>query len=206
MNLSAKIPLFIWLCIIASIPFLGLNAIMQKGDDVLYFNHHNNLLADRIFSFFTRLAEFPLLALLVIILGRIKGVKAALESITALAVTGLVVQLVKHELVENNFRPHLFFEKVQTLRIIDGIEPLMHYSFPSGHTASAFCIFATISFYSESTSIKLLCFASALLTGISRIYLLQHFSNDVLGGMLIGSTIAWVINFYFAKLNLLKKS
>jgi membrane-associated phospholipid phosphatase len=206
MNKAAKVPLFIWLCVVAALPLLALNWLITKGDDVIYFNFHNNIFADHIFAFFTRLAEFPLLALCIILFGRIKGVKAAIESLVALAITGIVVQLVKRLVIENNFRPHLFFEKIQTLRIIEGIEPLRHYSFPSGHTAAAFCLFATISFYSNSKAMKLLCFILAIFTGISRIYLLQHFLSDVLGGIIIGSAIAWAINFYFAKLNLLKRS
>jgi membrane-associated phospholipid phosphatase len=205
MNLLYKIPYFTalsWLAACVALPFFFL---INKGDEIIYFNFHHNLFADKAFAWLTRLGEFPLLAVGVFILGKIRGVKAALEAVVSLSVTAALVQFIKRVVVEHNFRPHLFFEKVQTLRIIEGIEPLKHHSFPSGHTAAAFCFFATASFYFSNKYVKTYLWSIAALTGMSRIYLLQHFLADVVGGMLLGASLAWAINLYFAKLNILKK-
>ena len=83
-------------------------------------------------------------------------------------------------------------------------------SFPSGHTTSFFalafavCILLTksdrLSKYPKETSyvIQVLLFFAAALGGYSRIYLSQHFTADVFGGMIVGCliTIVCYVVFY----------
>jgi membrane-associated phospholipid phosphatase len=59
-------------------------------------------------------------------------------------------------------------------------------SFPSGHTTSAFALATTIAIISKDKKIGLFCFILAALTGYSRIYLGQHFLEDVGFGSLLG--------------------
>ncbi len=79
------------------------------------------------------------------------------------------------------------------------------FSFPSGHTTSvmagAVAIFCA---YNKKWSFIPLVFA--LLMGFTRIYLIVHYTTDVIGGLIVG-TVAGVIAFYLAKLtfNILEK-
>ncbi len=65
------------------------------------------------------------------------------------------------------------------------ILPPDQYSFPSGHTITAFAITASVGhFYSTLFCVLLPC---AVLIAISRIVLGMHFLSDVLAGAVIGS-------------------
>jgi membrane-associated phospholipid phosphatase len=76
-------------------------------------------------------------------------------------------------------------------------------SFPSGHTACAFAIWITIAIGSSNRAIQGLCIFIAAMVGWSRIYLGQHFLEDVLAGSIIG--IATAIASHFFSNWLLKK-
>jgi len=66
--------------------------------------------------------------------------------------------------------------------------PPDQFSFPSGHTITAFAVSVTLSsFYPELATGLLFC---ALSIAASRILLGMHFLSDVLAGAVIGSTMA----------------
>lgn len=200
MKYNVKIPDFvIWSAVLAIIGSIIL-AITQKGDESLFFNSHHNIALDYFFAAFTHFAEFPIIVVLILLLWWVKGKKAFWESAIALSVTAIVVQLLKRVILEDNFRPRLYFEHTHHLRIIDFTQPLYHFSFPSGHTTTAFCLLAIYSFYTEKKWQRLLLLFVAILIGISRMYLLHHFLSDVVAGILLGAIIAWSTHFYFSKL------
>ena len=68
------------------------------------------------------------------------------------------------------------------------------YSFPSGHTQGAVCLFFPLALKVHRKWIKLLCILTFLLVGFSRMYLGCHTPKDVLASMglsLIVSCIIW---------------
>lgn len=62
------------------------------------------------------------------------------------------------------------------------------YSFPSGHTATAFAVLPMAMIFGGV--IGLISLISAFTIGFSRIYLKVHYFSDVLVGAIIGSTIS----------------
>ncbi|MBC7865683.1 MAG: phosphatase PAP2 family protein [Bacteroidia bacterium] len=114
-----------------------------------------------------------------------------------------IVQLLKNTLFETAVRPTHFFGALTPpikLNLVPGIEMHGLNSFPSGHTASAFSIFFTLALLSQNKWVKIILFFVALFVGLSRVYLSQHFFEDIYGGAIIGvffSVIIFYI-FYFA--------
>ena len=67
--------------------------------------------------------------------------------------------------------------------------PPDRFSFPSGHTITAFAVALSLSAFYPSLSIGLLFCAGSI--ALSRILLGMHFLSDVLAGALIGSGLAY---------------
>ena len=65
------------------------------------------------------------------------------------------------------------------------------FSFPSGHTVSAFALFAFFAFLSKN-KYGFIWLIFAVLTAFSRIYLCQHFLIDTFAGSVIGTVTCMV--------------
>lgn len=101
-------------------------------------------------------------------------------------------------------RPFAYF---QDLQIADRLVPVegvsLHggmNSFPSGHTMTAFALFAFLALcLPYKRTLGALFFFLALLAGIARIYLAQHFLKDVYLGAVMGVALAlfWYLLQYW---------
>ena len=64
------------------------------------------------------------------------------------------------------------------------VRPSDRFSFPSGHTASAFLMMTLLSSTFPALQIPTFCWAS--LVGVARVYLSVHYPTDVLAGAFLG--------------------
>lgn len=98
-------------------------------------------------------------------------------------------------------RPAVLLEELgytSEINFVEGVELLRgSTSFPSGHTAGAFCVWSLLAFrFVGNHIVQILCLIAAFLVGVSRVYLVQHFPEDALFGSAIGLTIAVVVHHY----------
>ncbi len=75
-------------------------------------------------------------------------------------------------------------------------------SFPSGHTLEAFALALTLSLLFSKKSIAIPVYVWAVLIAYSRMALGVHYPSDVLGGMLIGTFIGWIVPWIFNRTGL----
>ncbi len=92
---------------------------------------------------------------------------------------------------------------------IDSSVPLLihnprDYSFPSGHTLASFEGAVSIWLYNRKWGTAALILAA--LIGISRMYLFVHFPTDVLGGLILGVLIAFLVHSIVEKGRISKKN
>ena len=83
------------------------------------------------------------------------------------------------------------------INLVEGIDLWEKYSFPSGHTMSAFAIYGFLAFllgWKKSFGIAMLLLA--VFVGISRMYVVQHFLKDVYMGAVLGVLIAMSAYIY----------
>lgn len=109
----------------------------------------------------------------------------------------LVVRPIKHLL--NIPRPKVFFAENSpdvVLHQVSGVDMHSMHSFPSGHTASVFAFMLALAFLCKRTWTSIVFLLIAVLVGYSRIYLSQHFAEDVFAGSLIG-VIATTLMYWF---------
>ena len=179
-NFLLFVPYFIFLTVGACI--LAANS---KSDIHLEFNSFHNSFCDVAFYYITFLGDgvTALLAGLILLVVRYRWMLIlALSNIIATAIT----QTLKHTVFSDVVRPKKFFEGVHQLYFVPNVENYLYNSFPSGHSTCAFALYFAIGLITEKKWLKLCCSLLAILVGYSRIYLSQHFLEDVYAGSLIG--------------------
>ena len=173
---------------------------MQTGDLVLFFSRHRTPGLDLFFYYANYLGDglifVPAFFFLLFVRFRFAATIPAL---------GLSVSLLTQSAKAffGHPRPFVYFREMNMLDQlvpVDGVA--MHQgmnSFPSGHTMTAFSLFAFLALcLTRKSWTGLLLFILALLAGLSRIYLLQHFFKDVYMGAALGVLLAvfWYLAQY----------
>lgn len=112
--------------------------------------------------------------------------------LSSYAVSGIIAQVLKYYILEA--RPAIYLKDTSYKYFIENVTLHNFHAFPSGHTTSVFALAAVLSFGAKNKNYSILFLAIAILVGYSRIYLAQHFMDDVLTGAVIGiisSMICW---------------
>lgn len=157
----------------------------SKSEGFLLINQWHGNLADYFFKFFTNAGDGLVYVGLILIFFFINR-WGALIGLWGFAASSLTVQLVKQVIIKDTPRPRTFFENPNVLHFVDGVTVHGFGSFPSGHTATAFSIALWMAYLTPNKFVGTLYLFPAILVGYSRIYLSQHFPEDVIAGSLIG--------------------
>lgn len=143
------------------------------------------------FRWLTKLGEELGFVLGVILVVLYANKRALAGYVLASLITLIVVWVLKHYVYPDAARPAIYLERLN----FEFLHPTDHqlnrsYSFPSGHTTAAFTYFFFVALCSRHIVLTTTCMSLAILTGVSRIYLTQHFVVDVVAGSLLGVFIA----------------
>lgn len=159
----------------------------DKGQAELWINQHFDERLGLFFKYATHLGDGLVYALIFVFFLLYRYYYAILTAVLILIQT-FFVQIMKRVVFASSPRPKTFFQDWEgvTLQFVEGVKVHAFNSFPSGHTASAFAIATLLTIYFQKPILTVLFFLGAVLVGISRVYLLQHFFEDVLVGASIG--------------------
>jgi membrane-associated phospholipid phosphatase len=169
------------------VAFLGLILLpfYDKGEIELVINAQHHPFLDSFFSTVTHLGDGLILIVPILLFLFHKYCYLALITLAS-GIHLLLVHLGKKWLFHGMPRPAEFFKDIPFYEV-PGVT-LHHWgSFPSGHTATAFML-ASFFYLVLPKKFKLhsILMGIALLVGISRVYLMQHFLVDIWAGALIG--------------------
>lgn len=199
---------FIFLNIVRFTWFLGALAILflDKLDFQRKINQIGNSGFDVVMRYLTHAGD-GIFALLVFIALLFIRIKTAVIALICFGLTAGVVQLLKHTVFVKMKRPFYFLQSEANFRIIDDFTYHTSNSFPSGHAASIFAICTVIAYqYKSKLSVQLLLVIFAILVALTRVYLCQHFLQDIIAGSLIGTLIAYYGSIFLeSKWNHLEK-
>ena len=153
---------------------------------------------DGFFFYITYLGDGSLvtfLLLAILLFNARTGLMATASFLTATSIANLL----KYTLFDDVNRPTYYFnyfDKEHPLKLVEGVSTHIHNSFPSGHATQAFAILLCLCLVSKSHFLKYLFFVLAVLAAYSRVYLSQHWLNDITAGSVIG-TISCLFWYFF---------
>ncbi len=159
--------------------------MFEKGDVVFWVNSWANETADYFFRCITHLGD-GFIWLLALVLALFMRYRYALTAVFGGLLNLLITHLFKRVLFPGTLRPTMYFEPEAFHHLMEGFNYHRFYTFPSGHTITAFTVAFFLSYMFPDRRLQLFFFVCALLAGFSRIYLLQHFYADVYVGAILG--------------------
>jgi membrane-associated phospholipid phosphatase len=130
-------------------------------------------------------AFFVVICLIVLVY----NVRLGALTFASFAVSSLTSIFLKQVAFPKSLRPLKFFEhSTFEYHIIKGLDIYSYNSFPSGHSTSAFAVFSMLALIDNRKERGWLFILLAVTTAYSRVYLFQHFVEDVYVGSLVGTT------------------
>lgn len=171
--------------------------VVEKGEDVLALNGAHTFSFDVLFYYVTALGN-GLMIFVFVGLALFQSFRFALSLMTSSAAIGMLCYLLKRLLAMP--RPVRVLEPGQ-IHVVFDVSLNSTYSMPSGHTAFAFGMAIVWALYCKNKVGSTLMLLLAILVGLSRMYLGQHFLIDVSVGAMLGSICAWVVNIIITNIN-----
>ncbi len=167
-------------------------AFSEKGAGVIFFDRLHRPWLDALFIGLTNLGDGLWIGVFCLVLCFFRYKYAI-----TLAFIGwlqlLLVGWLKQVVFSGMPRPLAYFEEGTLLNVVSGIRIHHMHSFPSGHTVTAFslCFFLALIIGRRAWAYRLAALAVAI--GLSRVYLAQHFLEDVLAAVPLGLGLAGIV-------------
>jgi len=207
----------------------GSIAYFDKIEMHLWLNSCHTPIQDFIWQYYTVVGEWVPYVIVALLLFYKAGWASFL--LADVAISGGIGQIIKNMVQAPRpltyFAEHA--PQVQ-LPLVDGVQMNEYLSFPSGHTTTFFALFMTLAIILQerlspithhpspithknaSTSnnslqpvtcylLPVTCYLLAIAGGYSRIYLSQHFAEDIVGGIIIGVATTIGLLFLVPKLD-----
>ncbi len=167
----------------------------------LLLNRVHSSWADVFFRYITSLGSGIGASIACIILLFV-SIRYAIIMLASWAGSGIIVQLLKHIVFPGYDRPVEVFAAGTALNLVKGLEYHHHFSFPSGHAATAIALFGFLALISDRRWLKIVFLLCAIIVAYSRVYLSQHFLEDILFGSAVGILVLIIFYWYFNRLKI----
>lgn len=174
-------------------------SLLNKGDAVIWLNEQHSPFGDIFFKLATFLGDGIFTALVIIALLLYRPYWF-IQLLTAVLSNAIVIYILKRHVFNFN-RPLRVLSDIKP-NLVEGVKIHEIYSFPSGHTNSAFVLGLVLTLLVKDKKWGIFFFLIALSTAFSRMYLFQHFFMDVYAGALVGVIISLLTFYWIDKSNL----
>jgi membrane-associated phospholipid phosphatase len=193
------IPYLLILCVCLVIKLVYTKAVIYFAVNSLY-----NPLADRLAPYVTDIGNGWTAVAIAVIL-TLFNYRRALIVASSYAVTSLLAQILKY--IFDAPRPKLYFkDQISKIHFVKAVEILSLHSFPSGHTVSAFTLAVIFTYWSKNKAWGPVFLLIAVMVGYSRMYLSEHFFEDVTAGSVIGVVITVIWLYWLDNRNFIQRS
>jgi len=174
-----------------------LNIVFTQKDLYFWVNSHYSLFWDSFMQYFTYVGDGVTCIIVGILLLLFSKIRHGLVMLLACGLEGLTVQVLKLYVFTDYPRPWAQYGSTNVIHLVHDFTPYTNNSLPSGHTATAFCMFALLVLFWPKLKMGMLFFVLACTEAYSRIYLSQHYFRDIYFGSFIGVAAALLIYAYF---------
>jgi membrane-associated phospholipid phosphatase len=157
--------------------------LLDKGELVLDLNAQHTPILDKIFSWATHGGEALGGGIVLVLLLLFTNKRNVIVFGGAILLALIFSQGLKHFVFNNEGRPSSVYENLEP---IDGLIRHKNNSFPSGHTTAAFTFFTVLAVGFKTKWAQVTASILAAVVGFSRVYLGQHYLNDIVAGAVLG--------------------
>ena len=200
---KSKFFLAVAITTVLGITLILLSIVVGKNELFLILNGNLGSIGDFIFKYATYLGDGIIwipVGIWVLIYHRQKWVLL----FSLIIISTAFVNMGKYVLLPEEPRPYAAIENKTAIHTVSGVDIHTIYSFPSGHTTTAFSVYLLLLLLTDSSVLLVVGLLLAAMAGYSRIYLAQHFPLDVGAGM-ITAVIAVLISKYLEEKLRIKK-
>ncbi len=195
---------YYWLFAVFFAAMLVYQYTEPQFEAIYFFSAHRSSVGNFFFRWVTELGDFVPYLVLMVVFAFMKNRNQVLKIAFVALFTSLLSFVLKSTFLHD--RPGTLLEHYHLLNTINWVPAYQvlkgHFSFPSGHSMSAFALWTTMACYFNRHKVwQIVCFFIAVFICISRMYLGAHFPQDVLVGAVVGITIATFVE-YFVERNL----
>lgn len=169
---------------------LIIKLLYTRHDIYFAVNSFHTDFLDNIEPYITYIGDGVTLIILSAILA-LFNYRASFLLITSYALTALTAQVLKYSF--DMPRPKVYFvNELDKIHFVKGLYILSVHSFPSGHTVTAFSAGVIITYLAKNKAWGAVLLFVALMVGYSRMYLSQHFFEDVTVGSVVGVLVTFL--------------
>ena len=143
------------------------------------------------FKYGTHLGD-GIFAAIIVALGFIYRIRFGVIGLLGLLSSSIITQFLKRQVFDDQLRPSKVFEQMADLHFIDGVNLHSNFSFPSGHSTAAFSTFFFLALIARKPILQVMLFSVGLLVAFSRVYISQHFFEDIYVGGIIGASFTFL--------------
>ncbi|RYY38765.1 MAG: phosphatase PAP2 family protein [Chitinophagaceae bacterium] len=184
-NIYSQYRIAVIVCFILALAAGAMLLAYGKDGSFLLINGLHTPLLDRMMPFVTYLGD-GLIYIPILLLTFFFRRDYIIAIIAGIVICFLFTHSLKWYLFPEVLRPFSLEAKGIPIHKVPGVKMHENYSFPSGHTATAFTMALLLAALQRHRAWVIALPFAALAVGFSRIYLAQHFLTDVTAGIVIG--------------------
>jgi membrane-associated phospholipid phosphatase len=193
MQRARVVALFLITTLVMVLPALMLIFTREKLLLHAWLNSRHGPVGDHFFSYATHLADGWVPLVLSLVLLFIKDLRSFLMMALSTGLSAVITQFLKRMVFGEWDRPFMFQEELGDMAWVLGLDLHHHFSFPSGHATAAFSMCMALAVISGRSRLAVPFAVLAAVLAFSRVYLSQHFLEDIAAGSLIGTATATLV-------------